>query len=91
MHRNPTKAKAMQTAAFITDPDAGFNENWAAEFLGVSVRTLQAWRVRGEGPRFVKVGRAVRYRRRELVAFQKSRTFSSTTEFDDALRNERKK
>ena len=62
------------------DPDLALDENCAAELLGVSTRTLQAWRVRGGGPRFVKVGRAVRYRRRELVEFQDQRTFASTTE-----------
>lgn len=64
------------------DLDAALNENQAGEYLGVSVRTLQAWRVRGGGPRYVKIGRAVRYQRRELVAFQQSHTVSSTTEAD---------
>ena len=31
------------------------------DILNVSVRTLQQWRVSGFGPRFIKVGRAVRY------------------------------
>src|SRR5436853_6582279 len=34
----------------------------AADFLGVSARTLEGLRVRGGGPRFVKVGGSVRYR-----------------------------
>ncbi len=68
------------------DIDAVLNENQAAEFLGLSVRTLQAWRVRGGGPRYMKIGRAVRYQRRALVAFQDSHTVSSTTEAD-ALQN----
>lgn len=37
-------------------------ESDVAEILNVSVRTLQQWRVSGFGPRFIKVGRAVRYR-----------------------------
>jgi hypothetical protein len=61
------------------DPDSALTENQAADFLGVSVRTLQAWRVRGGGPRYLKIGRSVRYQRRELVAFQKAHTVSSTT------------
>ena len=64
------------------DPDAALNENQAANLLGVSVRTLQAWRVRGGGPAFVKMGRAVRYQRRALVAFQDAHTVTSTTEAD---------
>jgi hypothetical protein len=65
-----------------SDPDYAINENQAAEFLGVSVRTLQAWRVRGGGPPYVKIGRAVRYQRRTLVNFQEQHTVSSTTEAD---------
>jgi predicted DNA-binding transcriptional regulator AlpA len=68
------------TSTATADPDAALNEAQVAEFLGVSVRTLQAWRVRG--PRYVKIGRSVRYQRRELVAFQQSHTVSSTTEAD---------
>jgi predicted DNA-binding transcriptional regulator AlpA len=70
----------MQATSLAADRDAALNENQAAEFLGVSVRTLQAWRVRGGGPRYVKIGRSVRYQRRELVAFQQSHTVGSTTE-----------
>jgi Helix-turn-helix domain len=72
----------MQATSIAADPDAALNENQAAEFLGVSVRTLQAWRVRGGGPHYCKIGRAVRYQRGELVSFQKAHTVSSTTEAD---------
>lgn len=37
------------------------NEIEAANRLGLSVATLRAWRHRGQGPRFVRFGRAVRY------------------------------
>lgn len=37
------------------------NESEAAVQLKLSVRTLQAWRLRGGGPRYLKLGRAVRY------------------------------
>ncbi len=37
------------------------DENEAADLLGLSKRTLQAWRVRGGGPPFLKLGRLVRY------------------------------
>ncbi|WJY20086.1 helix-turn-helix domain-containing protein [Alteriqipengyuania flavescens] len=32
-----------------------------ADRLNLSVRTLQGWRLRGEGPHFLKFGRSVRY------------------------------
>lgn len=62
------------------DLDSALNENQAAEFLGVSVRTLQAWRVRGGGPRYIKIGRTVRYQRRELLTFQEAHTVGSTSQ-----------
>jgi hypothetical protein len=62
------------------DADAALSEYQAAEFLGLSVRTLQAWRVRGGGPRYLKIGRAVRYQRRELVSYQRKHTIASTSE-----------
>jgi excisionase family DNA binding protein len=44
-------------------------ERDAAELLGVSVRTLQKWRLQGNGPRFVKLGHAVRYDVKDLEAY----------------------
>ena len=73
---------AVVATSIAADLDAALNENQAAHFLGVSSRTLQAWRVRGSGPRYAKIGRAVRYQRRELVSFQEAHTVSSTTEAD---------
>lgn len=49
------------------DPDELLNEVQAADFLKMSIRTLQAWRCRGEGPAFVRAGRAIRYRRSDLI------------------------
>jgi len=36
-------------------------ERQVAELLGLSVATLRAWRHRGRGPRFLRLGRSVRY------------------------------
>ena len=41
----------------------------AADRLGLSVATLRAWRHRGQGPRFVWFGRAVRYLTEDLETF----------------------
>lgn len=55
------------------------NERMAAETLAVAVRTLQWWRIRGGGPKFVKLGRAVRYRRSDLLAWIDANTRRSTS------------
>lgn len=36
-------------------------EHDASQRLGLSVRTLQKWRLQGNGPRFLKLGHSVRY------------------------------
>lgn len=61
--------------------DSLIDERLAAKFVGYTVRALQNWRVRGGGPRFVKVSsRSVRYRRRDLIAWIESRLKSSTSD-----------
>jgi len=62
------------TTALIVDPSALVTETDAARFLSVSIRTLQAWRVRGLGPPFVRVGRAIRYQRNALIAWTNANT-----------------
>lgn len=57
------------------------NETEAAEFLGYTIRALQNWRMRGGGPKFVKVSsRSVRYRFRDLLEWSESKLVSSTSE-----------
>jgi predicted DNA-binding transcriptional regulator AlpA len=52
----------------------------AAEFLRVSLSWLAKSRMRGDGPQFVKLGRAVRYREGALIQHVKSRARISTSE-----------
>lgn len=63
--------------------DRLIDEIEAARFLGYSVRTLQNWRVRGGGPKFVKVSaRSVRYCRRDLINWSISKTVDNTSQFE---------
>lgn len=52
----------------------------AATFLQVKPATLEQWRWNGKGPRFIKMGRSVRYRKADLDAFIGERIYGSTTE-----------
>lgn len=46
----------------------------AAEYLGVSHRTLQSWRTKGQGPAYVKFSRnGVLYRAQDLRDFVDAR------------------
>ena len=55
-------------------------EQEAATLLRVTVKAVQGWRYRGGGPRFVKVGRCVRYRLEDLQAFVLAALRSSTSD-----------
>jgi helix-turn-helix protein len=63
------------------DPDALLTESQTAEILNISVRTLQSWRVRRAGPKYILVGRAVRYRRHDLIAWIEANTIGAATVF----------
>jgi excisionase family DNA binding protein len=58
----------------------------AANLLCLSERTLERFRLQGGGPKFVKAGRAVRYREADLEAWIAARVVSSTSTIgaDDA-------
>lgn len=70
------------TAIHHTDHDLLLTEVQAAEFLNLSVRTLQSWRVSGSKIPFVRCGRAVRYNFADLLAWIRANTITSTTEAD---------
>lgn len=63
-----------------TLPGALLTEVQAADFLNVSPRTLQTWRLRGGGPAFVKMGKSVRYRAADLDEFVAGKVTNSTSE-----------
>ena len=57
------------------------DEKQAAALLNMSVKSLQAWRSRGGGQKFVKIGRRlVRYAMADLEAFVLDRLRSSTSD-----------
>jgi len=50
----------------------------AAQYIGLKRTTLEAWRCRGGGPKFAKLGRAVRYRKADLDDWIESRIRENT-------------
>ena len=84
----------MEHTAIVRDSpeqDTGGNQNYwsglidekgAADFLGVSPRTLQLWRQRGGGPQFIRLSiRCVRYRRSDLRDWADARVANSTAQY----------
>jgi predicted DNA-binding transcriptional regulator AlpA len=61
--------------------DALMGQSTAAEFLGLSPRTLERWRLEGRGPKYLKLGpRAVRYSLASLREFLAASVKTSTSE-----------
>ena len=60
------------------------NTRQAAEYLGLQPSTLRAWRLRGTGPRYARLGRSPRarcaYRIADVEEWLSSRMFASTSE-----------
>jgi predicted DNA-binding transcriptional regulator AlpA len=57
------------------------SDRQAAEWLGLSRAWFQRKRVSGDGPPYVKVGSAVRYRLSDLEKWFGERTYAHTTEW----------
>jgi excisionase family DNA binding protein len=60
--------------------DTLLTQDEAARRLGMSVRSLERHRVAGTGPRFVKLGRLVRYREADLREWIEAGLRSSTSD-----------
>ena len=59
--------------AVSTEPVQLLNERRVAEMLGMSVASLRRWRLLQKGPRFIKLGSAVRYKPDDISAWLASR------------------
>ena len=74
---------ALQQEASMTEQPKLLNTREAAEFLGLSHRTLERYRISGEGPRYLKIGRWVRYTESDLLDWLDRRGRNSTS--DDGI------
>lgn len=64
------------------DPDLHIDEIHAGEFLGLSPRTLQGYRVKGGGPEFRKIGKkTVRYKIADLISWSENNKKKNTSQY----------
>lgn len=68
------------------DGSRGFTDQFlsvvqAAEYLNISPKTLNQWRVRGGGPEFARIGRLIRYSRKKLAEYASEQTYSHTSAY----------
>ena len=71
--RRPQKPLASAISVLLTGADT-------AQILKVSLSWLAKARMRGDGPPFIKIGRAIRYSEAALQQWMKSRQRLSTSE-----------
>lgn len=78
--------RSSQEADIASGADQLLNREQAARFLGVCTQTLAMWHCKSKyGLPLIKVGRCVRYRKGDLLAFVESRVVTNSVEAD-ALR-----
>lgn len=68
------------TTEFLPKPTALLDPKAAAILLNCSDWTLAEWRCSGSGPRFIKVGRLVRYALEDLQVWIEGQKVISTSE-----------
>jgi len=65
------------------------NSAETAAILGIKLNTLEIWRIRGNGPAYIKLGNdgraPVRYRRADIIAWIDQRVRASTSAHAAAL------
>lgn len=75
MVKSTTKTATKPTVTAIS---AALTETQLAERWAISRKTLQAWRLRGDGPRFMRIGTAIRYMLSDITAYEAANTHNST-------------
>ena len=63
----PTESPALSMVSTCYDPLLTIEE--VSDWLGIPRGTLYQWRTRKQGPRAIKVGGALRYRRAEVESY----------------------
>ncbi|MCK5778779.1 MAG: helix-turn-helix domain-containing protein [Rhodospirillales bacterium] len=61
------------------DETALLTEKQLAKKWNVSIKTIQAWRFKGIGIRYVKIGRSVRFRLRDVLEYEEAHLVDSTS------------
>lgn len=73
----PIPSGTVETTSLYGPPR--LTEKQLAERWNISVRTLQAARVKGLGVPFVRIGRSVRYRLEDVLSYERDRLRTDTS------------
>jgi hypothetical protein len=75
-----TKSATVIPHAKTIDPEKLYPPKITAEILNMSTSWLAKARLRGDGPRYVKIGWSVKYQGLDLIEYLKSKKRHSTSE-----------
>ena len=79
--RDPATVESREQAfTHAVLPDELFDQAPIAQILLVKEKTMETWRSRGGGPKYIKIGRLVRYRLSDVQAFIDAGARASTSE-----------
>ena len=70
----------MQSNSAVSSRPPLMTETEVATYLTIDVGTLRAWRLRGQGPRYSKIGRLVRYDTADLQSWLDGRKCNHTSD-----------
>ena len=68
-----SKPTSLEQRGYLCEADA-------ANFVGAKASTLRAWRVKGRGPRYYKIGGKIFYRESDLEAWIEAQVRGSTSD-----------
>jgi predicted DNA-binding transcriptional regulator AlpA len=71
--------ETQQTNESLSNGSELLDEAKLASRLDVSRATLQSWRYAGKGPRYIKIGRLIRYRSADVDAYLRAQTRGALT------------
>jgi hypothetical protein len=74
------KAATVVPHARSIDPEKLYPPKNTGEILNMSTSWLAKARLRGDGPRYIKIGRSVKYQGLDLIEYLKSKKRHSTSE-----------
>jgi len=84
MHSKSNRAHSAPIQTVATVPVL-WSQQELAQYLGKSVKWCERSRLDGTGPRFMKVGRHVRYRVEDVMQWAEDHSFQSTSQASAAV------
>lgn len=80
----PNSDVALEKSSNRSSSKSTLTDIEVASRLGVSRFTVRSWRLKGMGPRFLKMGRAVRYRPQDVDDYERQALVETQAQSDHA-------